>query len=116
MTGRMKQGVVWGSMLILLGVLSLVDQFVPLGPWPWVGMFAVIGVLAFVLFLTDRSDWSMLLGAYIVWAIGLLIALVSLDILRDEAVAFFVIPKGLSKCILASSLTMSSHSFTLFGV
>jgi hypothetical protein len=87
----MKQGVVWGSLLILLGVLSLVDQFVELGPWPWVGMFAVIGVLAFVLYLVDRSDWSMLLGAYIVWAIGLLIALVSLDVLRDEAVAFFVL-------------------------
>jgi len=33
----------------------------------------------------------MLLGAYILWAIGLLIALVALDILRDDAVAFFVL-------------------------
>ena len=91
LTGRMKQAVLWGSTLILVGVLSLVDQFVELGPWPWVGMFGVLGAVALALYLTDQSDWSMLLGMYILWAIGLLIAGVTLDILRDEAVAFFVL-------------------------
>jgi hypothetical protein len=86
-----KQGLVWSGVLILVGVLSLLNLFVELSPWVWVLAFAAAGLGAFVLYSADRSDWSVLLAAYILWAIGLLIALVTLDILRDEAVAFFVL-------------------------
>lgn len=86
-----KQGLVWSVVLILVGVLALVNQYVEVGPWIWVMMFAAAGLGALGLYWTDRSDWGVLLAAYVLWAIALLIALVTLDILHDEAVAFFVL-------------------------
>jgi hypothetical protein len=86
-----KQALVWGCTLILVGVLSLADQFVELSPWAWAAMFGAVGLGALVLYLTDRSDWAMLLATYIPWVIGLLIAFVTLDVLRDDAIAFYVL-------------------------
>jgi hypothetical protein len=86
-----KQGLVWSAVLILVGVLLLVNQFAELSAWVWVLVFAAAGLGAFGLYTADRSDRSVLLAAYVLWAIALLIALVTLDILRDEAVAFFVL-------------------------
>jgi hypothetical protein len=90
-TKAMKQGIVWGGVLILVGILLLVNQFVELSPWVWVLALAAVGLGAFGLYLSDRSDLAMLLAAYVLWAVALLIALVTLDILRDEAVAFYVL-------------------------
>jgi hypothetical protein len=86
-----KQAIIWGGTLILVGVLSLVNQFIELSPWMWAGMFGAVGLGALLLYLTDRSDWAMLLATYISWAIGLLIALVTLDFLRGDAIAFYVL-------------------------
>jgi hypothetical protein len=91
LTKPVKQALVWGGTLILVGGLSLVDQFVELSPWVWAVAFAVAGLGALGLYLTDRSDWAMLLATYIVWAIALLIALIQLDVLRDDAVAFYAL-------------------------
>jgi hypothetical protein len=84
-----RLGLVWGGVLILVGLLLLVNQFVELSPWVWVLLLAVAGLGAFALYLADRSDWAMLLATYVLWAIAILIALVTLDILRDEAVAAY---------------------------
>jgi hypothetical protein len=86
-----KQGLVWGGTLILIGVLLLVNQFVELSPWVWIAFLAAAGLGAFGLYLTDRSDGLMLLAAYVLWAIALLIALVPSGVLRDEAVAVYVL-------------------------
>jgi hypothetical protein len=87
-----KQGLVLGGSLIIIGVLALVDQFVELSPWVWVAFLAAAGLGAFGLYLTDRSDWGMLLATYVLWAIALLVALVTWDVLQDEGVTFFVLP------------------------
>ena len=92
MTRAMKQGIVWGGVLILVGLLLLVNQFVELSPWVWVAFLAVAGLGAFGLWLADRSDGLMLLAAYVLWAIAGLIALVPSGILQDEAVALYVLP------------------------
>jgi hypothetical protein len=86
-----KQMLVWGGVLILIGVLSLLNRFVELSPWVWAAFLAGAGLGAFGLYLADRSDGLLLLEAYVLWAIAGLIALVPSDFLRDEAVAFYVL-------------------------
>jgi hypothetical protein len=86
-----KQGLVWSAVLILVGVLLLVNQFTELSAWIWVALLAAAGLGAFGLYLTDRSDWGMLLATYILWAIAALVALVTSEVLQDEAVAFYVL-------------------------
>ena len=86
-----KQILLWSVVLILLGVLALLDQYVELSPWVWAGLLAAAGLVGLFLFWLDTSDLMVLLATYILWAVALLIALVATDILRDEAVAFFVL-------------------------
>jgi hypothetical protein len=77
--------------LILIGVLFLVNLFVELGPWVWAALLAGAGLGAFGVYLAQRSSGRVLLAAYVLWAIAGLIALVSTDVLRDEAVAFYAL-------------------------
>jgi hypothetical protein len=82
---------VWGGILIIFGVLLLVEWVGQVPDWAWTAALVVGALVATASYLSDRSDWAMLLTAYVLWAIALLIALVSTDILRDEAVAFYVL-------------------------
>ncbi len=86
-----KRGLGWGGILILIGVLSLVNQFVELSPWVWVAFLAGAGLGAFGLYLADRSDGPMLLAAYVLWAIAGLITLVPSSVLHHEAIAVYVL-------------------------
>lgn len=86
-----KQSLIWGGVLVLMGVLLVLETVTDLSAWVWVILLAAGGLGAFGLYLTDRSDWAMLLSAYVLWAITLLIALVTLDVLRDDAVAVYVL-------------------------
>ena len=87
-----KQVLVWSAVLILVGVLLLVNLFVELSPWVWAAFLAAAGLGTFALYLADRSDGLVLLATYVLWAVAGLLALVASDILRDEAVAFYVLP------------------------
>jgi hypothetical protein len=86
-----RQGLVWSAVLILVGVLLLLNQFTELSAWVWVALLAAAGLGAFGLYLTDRADWGMLLVTYVLWAIAVLVALVTSEVLQDEAVAFYVL-------------------------
>jgi hypothetical protein len=86
-----KRILVWGGVLILIGVLSLVNRTVALGPWVWAALLAGAGLGAFGLYLADRSDGLMLLAAYVLWAIAGLVGFVPSNVLRDEAVAVYVL-------------------------
>lgn len=90
-SGSVKRALVLGGILMLVGVLAFIDVFVDLSPWVWVILFAAAGVGALAVYLTDRSDWSLLIPAYVMLAIALLIALAESQILRGEAVAVFVL-------------------------
>ena len=86
-----KQLLLWSAVLIIVGVLALVNQYVELSPWVWAGCLAAAGLVGLVLFLLDTSDMLVLLAAYVLLAVAFLIGLVATDILQDEAVAFYVL-------------------------
>jgi hypothetical protein len=86
-----KLVLVYGGVMVLVGILALVSRFVELSPWVWAGCLAAAGLGALGLFLADRSNGLLLLEAYVLWAIAGLVALVPSEILRDEAVAIYVL-------------------------
>lgn len=90
-TSSGKGAIVGGGLLILLGVMSLVEVYTDLGPWVWVGVLTVAGLGVFGLYFSDRSEAWLLIPGYALLAVALLIALVTVDILMDEAIAFYVL-------------------------
>jgi hypothetical protein len=86
-----KQGIVWGGLLIFFGVMALVETYTDLTAWVWVAILAAAGLVVFGVYLTDRSQWGLLIPAYVLWAVAGLITLVTLNVLRDESVATYVL-------------------------
>lgn len=89
--GSRKQGLVWGGLLILFGIMALVGTFVNLGPWVWIVVLGLAGLLVFLLFLTDRSELALLLPTYVLWVIAGLIAITEINILGDAWIPFYVL-------------------------
>jgi hypothetical protein len=77
--------------LILIGALLLIGQFVELGAWVWVAILGAGGLCALGLFLADRSDELMLVAAYALLAVAGLIAFATWGILQDEVIALYVL-------------------------
>ena len=86
-----KQSLVWGILLILFGVMALVETYTDLSAWVWVALLAAAGLVVFGVYLTDRSERGLLIPAYVLWAVAGLITLVTLNVLRDESVATYVL-------------------------
>jgi hypothetical protein len=86
-----RQGLVWGGLLILFGVMGVVATLTDLSAWVWVIILGLAGLLVFGVYLTDRSDLTLLIPAYVLWAVAGLVALTTLDILRDEFIAMYVL-------------------------
>jgi hypothetical protein len=85
------RGAVWGGFLIILGGLMLLELFTALSAWVWVGFFVIMGIAFIGVYAMDTTKRGSLVPAYIMLAIAGLIALIELDILRDEAVAIYVL-------------------------
>ena len=90
-TSSGKGAIVGGGLLILFGVMSLVQVYIDLGPWVWAGVLALAGLGVFAIYFSDRSETWLLIPGYALWAVAGLITLVTLDILQDEAIAFYVL-------------------------
>lgn len=86
-----KQSIVWGSLLILFGLISLLELFMDLAPWTWVAILALAGLGSFLLYLTDRHNWPLLIPPYVLGALSVLISLLLLNWLPDEFVPLFVL-------------------------
>lgn len=86
-----KQGIVWGGLLILFGIMALVETYTDLGPWVWAIALATAGLLVLLVFLTDRSEYGLLLPTYVLWAVAGLVALTESNILQDPWIAFYVL-------------------------
>jgi hypothetical protein len=86
-----KQSLVWGGLLILFGVVGLVEAYTDLTAWGWVAVLAAAGLGAFAVYLTDRSEWGLLIPAYVMWVVAGLIALITLGVLRDPFIPTYVL-------------------------
>jgi hypothetical protein len=86
-----KHGLVWGSLAILLGLLSLLENFIHLGPWVWSAALVLSGLGIYGLYATDRSDKWMLIPSYVLIVIGIMVALINLGVIRDEGIATYVL-------------------------
>jgi hypothetical protein len=91
MNSQMKHGVVWGGLLILFGIISLLETFVDLNAWVWVVVLTAAGLGIYGFYATDRTEKWMLYVSYGFLAIALMVALITLNVLRDEAVAVYVL-------------------------
>ncbi len=86
-----KQSFVWGSLLIVFGIMGLLESAVDLSPWAWVAVLAVSGAGVAAVYLTDRSELEFLITTYSLWAVAMLIALAALNILPGEFIAIYVL-------------------------
>lgn len=86
-----KQGIVWGGLLILFGGMLLVETFIDLNEWLWIGALTIGGLGVYAIYATDRSERWMLIISYVLLAIALMVALITLDILRGSLIATYVL-------------------------
>ena len=86
-----NRSLVWGILLILFGAALLIEVYVDLTAWMWVAILAVGGAAVYGVYLMDRSQWALLIPAYVLWVVALMVALITLDVLRDEAIATYVL-------------------------
>ena len=86
-----NQALVWGSLLIIFGIVGMVESFIDLTPWTWAAILAATGLLIFGIFLLNRSEWWPLIPAYALWATAGLLAIVELNILRGDFLATYVL-------------------------
>lgn len=86
-----KQTMVWGGLLIIFGGLLLIQVYTPLNEWIWAGVLTLCGLAILGFYFTDRSEWSLLIPAYVMFAIAGLLVFVTTGFLRDEMVAFYVL-------------------------
>ena len=87
-----NQALVWGSLLIIFGVVGLVESFTDLTTWTWAAILAATGLGIFGVFLRDRSEWWPLIPAYALWATAGLLALVELNVLDGVFLAAYILP------------------------
>ena len=86
-----NRSIVWGILLILFGAASLIEVYTTLSPWAWVTLLAVGGAAVLVAYLMDRSQRTLLIPAYALWAVAGMVALITLDVLLDESVAVYAL-------------------------
>ncbi|MFC1975034.1 hypothetical protein ACFLXQ_01390 [Chloroflexota bacterium] len=86
-----RQELVWGGLLIFFGVVGLVEAYTDLTEWVWVAILVVAGLGVFGVYLTDRSQWGLLIPTYVLWAVAGLVALIKLNVLQDEFIATYVL-------------------------
>ena len=86
-----NRSLVWGTLLILLGAALLIEVYVALSAWAWVAILAVAGVAVYGIYRMDPSQKALFFVAYALWAVALLVALITLNVLRDEAIATYVL-------------------------
>jgi hypothetical protein len=73
--------------LILFGVMGLLQVHTDITEWVWVVVLAAAGLGALGIYLADPCERTLLIPAYVLWAIAGLLALTELGVLRDESVA-----------------------------
>lgn len=87
-----RPALVVGGLLIIIGILALVSQIIPgMGLVMWAGTLAALGVGAFGLYLTDRSQPGILIPAYILWAVAGLLTGIGVGFLDGIVIPVYVL-------------------------
>ena len=92
-----RQAFIWGALLVLLGLLLLLETFTELAAWVWIAVLLCGGLALFVIWLASNREspmeapWAPLIPAYVLAAIGVLVAGIELNVLRDPFIAPFVL-------------------------
>jgi len=86
-----RNAVVGGGLLLLFGALLLIQEFVEISSWIWVGVLILSGLGVYGVYSIAREEAWMLILSYVLLAFGIMIALVTGDILEDAFVATYVL-------------------------
>ena len=88
---RGSHSAVWGGLLVLFGVVGLVDAFADVTAWGWVGVLVLAGLGVFGVYLTNRTEWAMLIPAYVMWVVAGLVALITFGVLQGAFIPTYVL-------------------------
>jgi hypothetical protein len=90
-TRSRKQGLVWGGLFIVLGVMGLLEIVTDLSAWIWVAVLVIGGLGVFGIYATDRAEKWLLIISYALLAVAGLVTLITLDVLQDPLIATYVL-------------------------
>ena len=85
-----RQSVVLGGLLLLLGGLLLVQEFVELSEWVWIIALIGSGLAVYGIYAIAREETWMLIMSYVLLAIGVLILIATQDLLDGTLIATYV--------------------------
>ena len=82
----------WGIVLITFGISAMVQNFfTDISDWVFVGIVAAGGVVVLGIFLKDKSDWGVLIPAYVLLATALLMTVAINDLLKGDFIGSVVL-------------------------
>ena len=85
---------VWGGLLILLGLLLLIDNLELMGDWdvPVLSlMLGALGMIFLAIFVNDRAQWWALIPGLVILGIAVAVFMAERDLVPDYAVATIIL-------------------------
>lgn len=70
-----KQNTAWGIVLITVGIQATIDQLMTLTTPVSIGIMVLGGFAALAVYLSDKSNWSLLIPVYVLWGIAAIVGL-----------------------------------------
>ncbi|MGD8456740.1 MAG: hypothetical protein PVF83_10170 [Anaerolineales bacterium] len=86
-----KQNMGWGILLICFGLVAMKDIYFQASEWIDLGIFFLGGLITLAIFLTDRSDWTLLIPAYVLLAISTIGAVAIWELVSGDLVGTVVL-------------------------
>ena len=108
MQKRAYGSLIWGGLLVLLGLMLLAQNLNWLGDWTtpvWSLILGAVGLFFLAIFLGDRQQWWALIPAYVLLAVGLMVALLESGVLSDLLVPAYVMFAGAIPFLVVFALT-----------
>ena len=89
---RINQGVLWGAILIGLGIVFLLQQIFPgfFGALIWSAVFAVGAVATYGAYTRNKQQWWLLIPAYVMAFVAAIIQIGSIRWMPGEFIGAFV--------------------------
>ena len=85
-----RQAAVIGGLMVLFGALLLIQEFVEISAWIWAAVLVASGLGVYAIYSIARDEVWMAIVSYVLLAIGIMMALVTADILEDAYIAMYL--------------------------